>query len=76
MGQKMETTIMGYIGTTTWIHSFIPSYPKVSRSLLEALGMPKLERSKSQTPRKVRAIRTSWWGLLFSFNMAVILAVQ
>ena len=29
MEEKMETTIMGYIGTTMRIHSFIPSQPKV-----------------------------------------------
>ena len=28
----METTIMGYMGTTTRIHSFIPSQPKVRKS--------------------------------------------
>ena len=27
----MESTIMGYIGTTIRIHSFVPSLPKVSR---------------------------------------------
>ena len=27
MEKKMETTIMGHIGTTIMIHSFIPSYP-------------------------------------------------
>ena len=27
MEKKMETIIMGYIGITTRIHSFIPSYP-------------------------------------------------
>ena len=30
MEKNMETTIMGYIGTTIRIHSFIPSQPKVS----------------------------------------------
>ena len=30
MEKKMETTIMGSIGTNIRIHSFIPSYPKVS----------------------------------------------
>ena len=30
MEKTMETTTMGYIGTTLRIHSFIPSYPKVS----------------------------------------------
>ena len=28
MEKNMETTIMGYIGTTIRIHSFIPSKPK------------------------------------------------
>ena len=31
MEKKMETTIMGYIGTTIRIHSFIPSSPKESK---------------------------------------------
>ena len=30
MEKKMETIIMGYIGTTIRMHSFIPSYPKAS----------------------------------------------
>ena len=30
MEKKAESTIMGYIGTTTRIHSFIPSSPKAS----------------------------------------------
>ena len=30
MEKKMETTIMGFIGTTIGIHSFTPSYPKAS----------------------------------------------
>ena len=29
-GNTMKTTIMGYIGATTRIRSFIPSYPKAS----------------------------------------------
>ena len=29
MEKKMETTMMGNIGTTTGIYSFIPSLPKV-----------------------------------------------
>ena len=28
MEKEMETSIMGYIGTTVSVHSFIPSYPK------------------------------------------------
>ena len=28
MEKTMEATIMGYLGTTIRIHSFIPSYPK------------------------------------------------
>ena len=28
----METTIMGYIGTTISIHSYVPSSPKASRA--------------------------------------------
>ena len=30
MERKMDTTIVGYIGTTLRIYSFIPSYPKAS----------------------------------------------
>ena len=30
MDKKLETTRMGYIGTTTRIHSFMHSLPKVS----------------------------------------------
>ena len=30
MEKKLETTRMGYMGTTVRIHSFIPSQPKVS----------------------------------------------
>ena len=30
MEKKMEATVMGYVGTTIRIHSFIPSQPKVS----------------------------------------------
>ena len=30
MEKKMETTIMGYIGTTVMVDSFIPSEPKAS----------------------------------------------
>ena len=29
----MDTIIMGYTGTTIGIHSFLPSYPKVSKIL-------------------------------------------
>ena len=36
--EKMETTILGQKGTATRIHSFIPSYPKVSsRGLYQGL---------------------------------------
>ena len=31
MEKKMETSIMGYLGTTKMIYSFIPSSAKVSR---------------------------------------------
>ena len=33
----METTMMGYIGTTVRIHSFIPSQQKVRLTLLGSL---------------------------------------
>ena len=36
MEKKMETTTMGYIGTTIRIHSFIPSPPDLSHA--RALG--------------------------------------
>ena len=32
MGKDMDTTMMGYIGTTIRIHSFIPSGPQVSKA--------------------------------------------
>ena len=32
MEKNMETTIMGYIGTTVRIQTFIPRYPKVSKA--------------------------------------------
>ena len=35
MEKKMETTILGYIGTTSKAHSFIPSEPKVRLKELE-----------------------------------------
>ena len=39
MEKNMETTIiMGYLGTTMRMHSFIPSYPKVS---LSCMGCPR-----------------------------------
>ena len=37
---EMETTIMGFIGTTVRIHSFIPSYPKVSNVYGLSQGLP------------------------------------
>ena len=46
MEKKMETTIMGYKGTTIRIHSFIPSYSKTStlnpEPCCENLGIPGL----------------------------------
>ena len=37
----METTIMGYIGTTRRIHSFIPSSPKAALATnMRLLGSP------------------------------------
>ena len=38
MEKTMETTMMGYIGTTVRIHSFIPSQPKVRLTLLGSLS--------------------------------------
>ena len=37
MEKNMEATIMGYIGTTIRIHSFIPSQPKVRLVAAEAM---------------------------------------
>ena len=35
--KKMETTVMGYVGTTIRIHSFFPSLPKVSLGFKQVL---------------------------------------
>ena len=38
MEKRTETTIMGYIGITIRIHSFIPSQPKASWSLVPSFS--------------------------------------
>ena len=39
MEKKMEITIMDYIRTTIFIHSFIPSLPKISQGVGSKGGM-------------------------------------
>ena len=39
MEKKMETTILGYMGTIRRIHAFIPSEPKISLGGFKPWGL-------------------------------------
>ena len=57
--KRMETTVMGYVGTTRRIHSFIPSYPKASLSVPRhvLLTQDGEDPSLAKTPARSRSPR-------------------
>ena len=62
MEKKMETTMMGYVGTTIRIHSFFPSQPKVILARV-FLHHPPLGTALARHRKPKRWIPRALWGL-------------
>ena len=73
MEENMETTLMGYIGTTARIHSIIPSYPKASlraqgflclasQGLPTSLGHPEICRHAIYSIWRFPKQWVAFWG--------------